>query len=317
MPFPWAAIPMAMQAGVGLYQLIKGQSDADKLQRPKYERPEEVKTQRRLAEQMSQQGLTGASKALYRQQADRTLQAGLQNLTSRRAGLAGVPEAMQTMADKNLQFAAADEAARRANLGAYQDVLGSQAQYADKEFSYNVAEPYQQKAQAAQALTGAGLQNLYGVLGAGAGALAQGQYLNTLKGIADKDRSALMDFLNKKGTAAAEDLSGSGMYGGGMGNAAGVATSQLMGLGGQSPLTSQKQDNQSMFSAPNMQAIGGFGSLPTPIAPQSTSFLPPTNFQGMGTTSGLGIPDINSLKASFPNLTNDELASLIKLFKLK
>jgi hypothetical protein len=180
-PLAVALIPAAMQAGTGLYQMIKGQQDASKLNRPTYQIPEEIKSKLTLAQQRSLEGMPDASKKLFIDNMQRSSAFGLRNLSSRQAGLAGIPELVQGQTDQGRQMATQDAQARlinEQNLGAVQSEM---AGYRDKAFDVNQLTPYTQKAQAAQALIGAGLQNIGGAVQGAGTAVGQKLYADALK----------------------------------------------------------------------------------------------------------------------------------------
>lgn len=242
-PLAVALIPAAMQAGTGLYQMIKGQNDASKLNRPTYQIPEEIKSKLTLAQQRSLEGMPDASKKLFIDNMQRSSAFGLRNLSSRQAGLAGIPELVQGQTDQGRQMAVQDAQARLVNEQNLGTVQSEMAGYRDKEFDVNQLTPYTQKAQAAQALIGAGLQNIGGAVQGAGTAVGQKLYADALKTPTTPTTTPT--------TPTAAITPGTT---GGYGSGSAVGTSGLMGMGGQ----------------PASQAAQ------TPILPQAPAYVDPS-----------------------------------------
>lgn len=188
MPLPLALIPLLAQTGMGAYQLYKGQSAADKLKRPTYEIPEEIKNKLSEAQSRVVQGLPDASKKLFVDNMQRSMATGLRNLSSRQAGIQGLGSIVDTGVQAARQLAGQDAAQRlrseeqiRGDIGQAQSEM---ARAKDVKFRDEL-QKYTQEAQAAQALTGAGLQNLGRVAQGALGAIGQNKYLDALKSYYD------------------------------------------------------------------------------------------------------------------------------------
>lgn len=179
-------IALLAQGGMGLYQMLKGQSEASKLQRPTYQIPEEIKAKLSDAQRRTIEGLPEASKKLFVDNMQRASAMGLRNLSTRQAGIQGLAGIADVQAQQGRQLAASDAAQRIASQEAIRGAIGAaqseMAGYKDRVFADQL-QKYQQEAQAAQALTGAGLQNIAGALQGGIGAMGQKGYTDAIKGL--------------------------------------------------------------------------------------------------------------------------------------
>jgi len=164
----------------GTFQLLRGLSQANKNQRPQYNIPKEIQQNLNQANLFAQQGLP---QDVYNRSAgaiDRNAAFGLRESANRRGGLQNIGALNQTANDAYANLGAADAQARMNNLAQLYNSRNTMAEYRDKAFNINEMQPYQQKAQAAQAMQGAGLQNIMsGLQGAGNSLSAQ-QYYNAL-----------------------------------------------------------------------------------------------------------------------------------------
>lgn len=248
-------IGLLAQAGLGAYQFFKGQSDASKLQRPTYEIPEEIKSKLSEAQNRIIQGLPEASKKLYIDNLQRSMALGLRNLSTRQAGIAGLAGVTDVGAQQSRQLAAADAAQRlisenqrRADLAAAQTEMAGQKGQA---YNINQLQPYQQQAQASQALMGAGIQNLAGALQGGIGAAGQQKYIDALNANSAKDRKALMDLLNK-GTQQPNAASTTPLVGPATADAMNMGTGSYANLGPNLPNVSAVEQTPIITGTPYM-----------------------------------------------------------------
>jgi hypothetical protein len=174
---------------MGAYQLYKGQSAADKLKRPDYQIPDEIKNKLTEAQSRVVQGLPDASKKLFIDNMQRSMDTGLRNLSSRQAGIQGLGSIVDRGVQGGRQLAGQDAAQRlRSEEQIRRDTGQAQSEMAgfeNRQFQDQL-QKYTQEAQAAQALTGAGLQNLGRVAQGAIGAIGQQNYLNVLKDYYDK-----------------------------------------------------------------------------------------------------------------------------------
>lgn len=157
-----------LQAGTGLAQSIKGKKIQRATVRPTYAIPDEIKANLKQAEQEATYGLDSASKQIATQGIDRSTASALYGGSSRRAGLAGMGGIVQAGNDAFANLAQMDamEMARKKQvaMGARSEMAG----YKDKEWQINKFDPYQLKMDEAQALIGAGMQNIGGAISTGA-----------------------------------------------------------------------------------------------------------------------------------------------------
>lgn len=160
----------AIQAGLGLYQTIRGaveQQKLSKMQAPKYGLTASMKAAKGQAEQMAQMGYTPQERAAFEQR----LATGSNTAFRRAVDMSGgnMAQAIQgALNAQNImgqnQFAAQDAALRRQNIAARNQIYG-QEQALDNQ---NVAMQNQLMMQRAQSLGAqgqSGLGNLLGGLG--------------------------------------------------------------------------------------------------------------------------------------------------------
>ena len=150
------------QAGFGLYQTIKGGIDAKKNDRPIYEIPESMRQAMDTSERMAQRGLDEQTRQNYLQGLVDTRAASFQGLSDRKAGIGAVAGVQQREIAGQQQLAAMDNEQRMRNIAALQDMRMRMASFEDKAFEINQMQPYQDRAAAASAMQGAGLQNIFG-----------------------------------------------------------------------------------------------------------------------------------------------------------
>ena len=169
MPLPLAAIAAlagpAMKAGTSIYQGIRAKQLRDRNPRPTYRIPGEV------GEAAAAARLAYNDPNLYaRNIAARQLEAG----TAANAGRAidmgrGGNEVLATIAalsgnqNRALENLAVEgDLARNQRFGQMNRALNQAARYRDYAYQENQKEPYTQAQQAASALAGASIQNMYG-----------------------------------------------------------------------------------------------------------------------------------------------------------
>lgn len=161
---PLALIPIALQGATGVAQLIKGKKLAQENVRPGYDIPDEIRQNLSQAQMQALEGLPAEVKNQYMQNLQRSAQFGLSAMSSRKAGLAGLSSLVQNQNDAYSNLMAQDAQAQQANLQELMNQRSNMAAYQDKRFGLNQLDPYNQKAEAAQAMKGAGLQNIMGGL---------------------------------------------------------------------------------------------------------------------------------------------------------
>lgn len=151
---------MLAQAGVGAYQLIKGQMQLANNQRPTYEIPQEVKDNLNQAQLQALEGLPEAQRKMFVENIQRSKANAVASLQDRRSGLVGLTGLAQTETDAYRNLLSQDVAARQANQAKLMEQNQVMANYKDKAFEANQMEPYRFKANQANALIGSGMQNL-------------------------------------------------------------------------------------------------------------------------------------------------------------
>lgn len=180
MPIPALAfaIPGALKAGFGLYQLARGA--AMKPERPTYEIPSEIREDVAAARRLERGRMPGVQYAEDRirqgsAQGGYNLRRSVTNPNQLLSGLQMI-QANARIAERGLMEAEAGDYYRRiANL---QRSLNVSAQYKDKAFEVNKMQPYMDQARTKAALTQGGLLNAFGGLGEGMSGLMQGEMFN-------------------------------------------------------------------------------------------------------------------------------------------
>lgn len=177
----WASVAVAgIQTGYGVSQMIKGKQLAKNNARPEYQIPKEISDKLSAAQMRAMNGLPAAAKQQYINNIQRSSQFGLNALSDRKAGLAGLSSLVQNQNDAYGDLMSKDASAMAANQDRLGQVQSEAAGYTDKAFELNKLQPYQEKAAAAQALTGAGTQNVFGGIKTAEGGFAQKAYMDSL-----------------------------------------------------------------------------------------------------------------------------------------
>lgn len=164
MPITTSAILGGIQSAAGLAQIIKGQRLAKQNKAPSYEIPKEIEDNLSQAQMMALEGLPPEQKKQYVDNIQRQQNFGLAALGDRKAGISGLATLTQQGQDAYSNLLSQDAAARQQNQSAVMDARTQLAGFKDKSFELNKLMPFQQKAEAAQGLTGAGMQNVFGGL---------------------------------------------------------------------------------------------------------------------------------------------------------
>lgn len=184
MPIPiaaLAAIPGLLSAGYKTFAGIKQTRDGKEMAANnifhKYNRPGEVNQALALAEQKYRNGSMPGSGLLNDRIA--TSAAGAFDASMQGASSGGDVLDAASKINFNTNTAMNDLALQDAQyqdkaLADYTNQLNNSAKYADKEFQYNVAEPYERTAAAASAMIGAGNVNTFNGIDEGMGSVAAG-----------------------------------------------------------------------------------------------------------------------------------------------
>lgn len=165
-PLAIALAPAIIQAGTGVAQAVSGWKQKKELTRPEYQIPEEIEKNVSEAELMSYYGLPDAQKAEFLQNIQRSSAASLRGISERKGGIGAVTAAQQAEQDAYMEMLTEDTRQRMANIYRAQEMRGTLAAYKDKQFSFEM-EDYEQKYDEAQALIGAGMQNVMGAVQSG------------------------------------------------------------------------------------------------------------------------------------------------------
>lgn len=169
-------------AGVPLFAPIKYQQDLAKEQKDKaalldaelkageaagiydYNRPQEAVESLNTAKMLSTQGLPSAQRQAAEQDIMRSQNFAVNASTERGGGLNSISNIQQSTGDMYRNLANMDAQARMQNIQNLQAQQAQAAAYADKEWEYNVYQPFMRKVQSYQDLTGASIQNRMGAL---------------------------------------------------------------------------------------------------------------------------------------------------------
>ena len=186
LPLALALAPAAIQAGTGIYQAVRGNQLRNSMDRPTYEIPQEILDSLTDAQIQALRGMPAEQKQQYIDNVVRSQQASLDAMGDRKGGLAGLASVHQRSIDAYRNMLSMDAQQRQANEQALQNTRGVVAGFRDKAFDYNQAQPYQETMAAAEAMTGAGMQNIMGGVQSGSqmglDAVMFNQYMNGIGG---------------------------------------------------------------------------------------------------------------------------------------
>ena len=175
-----AAISAGIKGVTGLAQYLKGRKIAKENVRPEYEIPLEMRNKMTSAQLMSFRGLPEEQKQQFLTNMQRSSSNSLSNISSRRGGLAGVGALAQTESDALSGMMSMDAQQRMSNIQNLGNVQSEMAGFQDKAFGLNKLNPYMENAEAAQAMKGAGLQNMMGGLDSAVDIIGQNEYIKSL-----------------------------------------------------------------------------------------------------------------------------------------
>lgn len=182
---PVLAIGAGISAASSLYGMYQGHQQKKagekalkNLNKPSYEIPKELYDQLSDAEKMDVEGLPAEQKKQFVQNLERSQQSALKASADRKGGLMGLQSSMQQETDAYTNLVSMDAAARKeSELRKQQAISQARAGIASaKERQFDIAQgDYQQQLQSAQAMQGAGMQNIMGgIQGLGSTALSLG-----------------------------------------------------------------------------------------------------------------------------------------------
>lgn len=144
----------------GLHQYYNGKKMEKNNKRPTYEIPDEVKQNLSQAQQMALQGLPEEQKQQFLSNIERGQAFGMSQIGSRKGGLAGVAAMNQNANDAYGNLMSMDAQARMQNQGVLMNQRQNMADYKDQAFQVNKMNPYYEVQARAEAMKGAGVQNI-------------------------------------------------------------------------------------------------------------------------------------------------------------
>lgn len=160
-----SAIPAAVQAGTGIYQLMQASKIKD--QRPEYSIPQEMLDMMTDSQIQSMVGMPAEQRNQLIQDIFRSQQGILNQATDLKSGLKGLGTAHQTTNDALLDVGVADADMRRdAQLKLQQD-RQTMAGYQDQKWQTNEMDPFFAAMQQKEGFHGSGLQNFMGGIKSG------------------------------------------------------------------------------------------------------------------------------------------------------
>lgn len=264
---PITGLTLAAQAGAGVYQMYKGNKlakEAEAMQQD-YKTPQVIEDSLTNAQIRALEGMPAEMKAQYIQNLQNSTQSGINALSDRKAGISGVEGLLRNEQGSYMNLASQDASMRQANQANLQGVQQNVASYKDREYDLNVLQPYMAKLGAAEAMKGAGLQNLGTVLGSASEMSQNKQLLNDIYGQNKQpvEQSTATDAV----TDSILNTTGSSLFANNSGAAAAVAAKVAGGVG-------------------NTQTQGSSGFIK-----QGTTIKQPSNYSsGMGTPYKLPPP---------------------------
>lgn len=170
-----AAVPGLINSGLKFFggnkQIKKGEEIDRNNKFIKYQRPSEVVQALKLAEKNYLSGMPGVDILQNRigTNAATAMNTATQGASSSADVLDAATKINYTTNMANEDLALEEQNFKQDALGGYLNQLGNNSGYADKEFSYNIDQPYQRRAAAASALIGAGHQNKWAGIDEGLG----------------------------------------------------------------------------------------------------------------------------------------------------
>lgn len=153
------------QSAFGAYQYLEGRRLAKTAKRPEMEIPREMYNKLTTAQQMALEGMSEQERKQYIDNLQRVANFQMQEMGTRKAGLVGAAELGQTQADALTNMAVQSEQLRRQNQQYLGQTQSEMAGWKQQQFMANKMAPYMATVTAANAMQGAGLQNVMGGAG--------------------------------------------------------------------------------------------------------------------------------------------------------
>lgn len=146
----------------GVYQMIHGNSQLNKLQHPDYKPDQNILNNQKLAGSIASEGIPDSAKNFYSNQIDRGLGSGISATLQGGGGLGYINQLFQSSNDAYGSLMAKDAMQKLQNqqllMGANKDVADENT----KAFSWNKAVPYQLEYSKLVNQSNAGAENLFG-----------------------------------------------------------------------------------------------------------------------------------------------------------
>jgi hypothetical protein len=156
------------QSAFGAYQYLEGRRLAKTAKRPEMNIPREIYNKLTTAQQMALEGMSEQERTKYIDNLQRVANFQMQEMGTRKAGLVGAAELGQTQADALTNMAVQSEQMRRQNQHYLGQTQSEMADWKQQQFMANKMAPYMATVNAANAMQGAGLQNVWGGAGSAA-----------------------------------------------------------------------------------------------------------------------------------------------------
>ncbi|MDB4301936.1 hypothetical protein N9924_00065 [bacterium] len=164
-----AAAAAVVTAGTGIYQMYQGNKQrkrAEEMQQD-YAIPQEILDRLSTAEIQALEGMPAAQKAQYIQNLQGSTQSGINAFQDRKSGLSGVEGILRNEQNSFNNLATQDALTRNNNIQNLQNVRLNQAGFQDKKYDMNIYQPYMAKLAEAEAMSGAGMQNINNAMNTG------------------------------------------------------------------------------------------------------------------------------------------------------
>lgn len=204
-------IGAGVQGVTGLAQLIAGLSMQN--DRPQRVIPPEIEQNLNQAQFQYLQGLPDEQYNQAIQNFQRNIAFGARTLQDRNSAIGGVSNLVQQANDATLGLDVADANARNQKLGALYGARQEVANQKIENWNWNERDKYLQKAQAKQALEGAGIQNINGGVNTALGGFAQDNFSKLLMGMnGGGDNYSWLNALKQGGGAGFGNGGGSGTW---------------------------------------------------------------------------------------------------------
>ena len=162
---------VGLGAGAWEYFNNKNQIAKDAANRPQLSIPQEFQGQLSLAQQQALQGMDEQTQQNYFNNLRQSSAYGMQQLGTRKAGLAGVAQLNQNTNQGYANIASQSAQMKQANIQRYGQALGQYGDLKQQQWQINTLDPYNQTVARTAANNGAAYQNVNNSLQLGSQAL--------------------------------------------------------------------------------------------------------------------------------------------------